>query len=464
MTIGSRVLLARFGVAAVVAPALALAAPGTACDGQLGTIRIALLTAPGSDPLAEAQTIRLTLSDPPTTLETERADDGSFALTLEVVAVGQLGFLSLEARAADDRTVAVGRTAALPIAAIDADIALFVAAPDSLAEAPVRLEPARTAIGGSRLPYGALLAGGQDGAGVAVDALAIYNVYDHALQIGEPLPASRSGITCAGGLSRYAFLFGGADETGAPTADFWRFDTQTAPAGSYLTLLSNDDSLARTGAGAVAIGQDVFLVTGDPAVVLDGLTGRASAETQAPPLAGVTVSLELDALVATALVVGADVGATGAVLYESGTYRDLAAPASIARSGHAVVALADADALVVGGTVAGELAADALRFDRATQSFTELPGFLVTPRRDAAVAVAGNRLIVAGGIDAEGQVVADAELFLADSLAPLVTLPLVVPRTGAVATTLGNGQILFAGGTDIDGQPVGTLELFTPAL
>jgi len=49
------------------------------------------------------------------------------------------------------------------------------------------------------------------------------------------------------------------------------------------------------------------------------------------------------------------------------------------------------------------------------------------------------------------------------TLAPLASLPLVVPRTGASALALPNDQILIAGGTDAAGAPIDTLELFTPA-
>ena len=58
--------------------------------------------------------------------------------------------------------------------------------------------------------------------------------------------------------------------------------------------------------------------------------------------------------------------------------------------------------------------------------------------------------------------VGDAEVFDAQSLARVDTLALVVPRAGATASPLGNGQIIIAGGVDTDGDPVGTLELYTP--
>ena len=41
-------------------------------------------------------------------------------------------------------------------------------------------------------------------------------------------------------------------------------------------------------------------------------------------------------------------------------------------------------------------------------------------------------------------------------------VPMVVPRTGAVARPLANGQVLVVGGVDATGAPVATVELYTP--
>ena len=91
-----------------------------------------------------------------------------------------------------------------------------------------------------------------------------------------------------------------------------------------------------------------------------------------------------------------------------------------------------------------------------------MPGVLATPRTDAAVAAAGSLLIVAGGTDDTGAVVPDAEIIDLTTAQRTAVVPLVVPRTGAVARSLPNGQVLVIGGRDATGAPVGTLELFTP--
>jgi hypothetical protein len=71
-------------------------------------------------------------------------------------------------------------------------------------------------------------------------------------------------------------------------------------------------------------------------------------------------------------------------------------------------------------------------------------------------------VVVAGGTDGAGAVVGTAEVFDAATLAPRAVVPMVVPRTGAVARPLDSGQVLIVGGRDALGAPVATVELFTP--
>ena len=124
---------------------VALCAGG--CGGATGTIGLELVTAPGSTVLTDVARARLTLSSPPTVVDATRGPDGKFHLALDVVAEGPSGTLTFEGWDASDALIAIGRTPALPIAAIDAEIAIYVAAPDSLAAAPVALDPPRSAVG-----------------------------------------------------------------------------------------------------------------------------------------------------------------------------------------------------------------------------------------------------------------------------------------------------------------------------
>jgi hypothetical protein len=84
-----------------------------------------------------------------------------------------------------------------------------------------------------------------------------------------------------------------------------------------------------------------------------------------------------------------------------------------------------------------------------------------TARLRPAVAVARGTLVVAGGFDAGGAPLGDAELFDATTLSPMGSVPLPTPRGGALAYPLTSGQILLVSGRGPAG-PLATLEIFTP--
>ena len=138
--------------------------------------------------------------------------------------------------------------------------------------------------------------------------------------------------------------------------------------------------------------------------------------------------------------------------------------ASALRTGHGAAATLDDKVVVIGGEVAGVPTREALVLDPVNGAGVEArPDVLATPRVGAAVGGNGRVIVVAGGRDAGGALVADAEIFDAATLAPIATVPLVVPRADASAIPLANGQIMIAGGVDAAGAPIATIELYTPA-
>ena len=441
--------------------ALAMAALLCACEGAIGTISVAIVTAPESTVMDEVVRGRLTLSNPLTVVEADVDAGGHLLLDLEVVAEGPSSILTFEGFDAADQLVALGHSPALPIASVDAEIALYVATPLSLAAAPVVLEPPRSELGVTTLGYGTIYIGGRNRAGSAVSDVNLYNVYDHAFQIGDSLPEPRTQPTLMTGANGQIYIFGGRDIREELSAVLWRFDTNVAPAGFYDTLRS-DASLVRAGAAAAPLGQDTFLVTGDPLIVIEGLSDLASAVDNAPALAG-TATTFYTADIPTTLFTGSGAGSTFATTYVGAQFSEVAAaPAELNRSGHSAVVLADGDILIVGGDIDGLPAASAVRYDIATREFSVISALLAVPRTGAAIATTPNYLVVAGGLDAEGALVADAEVFTSDSLSPVASLPMVVPRVGAVATNLGNQQVIIVGGSDADGTAVEVVELFTP--
>jgi len=445
---------------AQVGPIVAAAAALAGCTGDVGTFGVTLITAPGSTVMDDVTRLRVSLTDPPTVVEAER-QDGGFVVELDVSAGGGTGYVLVEGFSADDQRLAFGRSGPLPIAAYDADLAIYMAAPMSIAEAPVSLQPPRSQMGVSSLAYGTVLIGGRDGDGAPVADVAIYNVYDHDLQVGLDMPEALAAPAVMSGSLGRVFVFGGEDGSGDPSSHLRIFDTNAVPAGAWGSGTS-DAALARVGATAAPLGSDAFLVTGDPLVRIDGLVNRAVAFPAAPPLVGTATTVLLDDIPNT-LVAGDGAGVTGATVFAINAFTGLeTAPAEISRTGHGAAALPDGDIVIVGGATPSGPQAAAVRYLSRQRDFTVVDGVLVTPRVDAGVAATASYLVVAGGRDASDQVLGDAEIIDADTLAPVTTLPLLVPRTGATATALPDGQVLIAGGTDADGNPIATLELFTP--
>jgi len=432
--------------------------------GTSGTIDITPVTAPGSTVLDDVEHVRLVLSNPYTVIEADRGPNG-FDLAIDVLAEGPSGEILLEGFDADGDLVAYGRTPPLPIAAIDASITIYVAGPQTLAEAPVTLGVARSEIGAAVLEYGVLLAGGRDADGAPTRQLAVYNAYDHDLQAGADLPEARAGASVGTGVTGYAYLFGGEDADGDPRGQLWRFDTTVAPSGLWL---EGDDEadLARTGEAIAPLGSDAFLITGAPPVLVEGLLLRTTPIEPPPDLRGKAATVQRTedpgAPIYT-VVVGSGAGATGIMTFSNGRFEEETGPADAERTGHGVAATVADQVLVIGGADGTGLLASAIRCDPGLGTFIGIPDVLGTPRTDAAVAATGTLLVVAGGRDAAGEVVADIEVFDLETLARIATIPMLVPRAGAIATPLPNQQVLIVGGLDAAGAPVDVIELYTPA-
>lgn len=128
---------------------------------------------------------------------------------------------------------------------------------------------------------------------------------------------------------------------------------------------------------------------------------------------------------------------------------------------------------VAGATLAavtlGALAPSALlagSASAATAGTFSASGSLVTARADAAmVTLADGQVLVAGGQDASGNPLADAELYNPTTGTWAATQALPLPLTDATATRLAGGDVLVAGGLTLAGgtlQATAATELFNP--
>jgi len=415
-----------------------------ACTAKTGTINLSLVTAPGSTLLDGVQTLHVIATSPRQEFDATR-DATGFDLAFDLAADGTSGALIVDGYDAAGTLVATGESPPFPIAALDASVAIYLAPPRSLLASPAVLATPVSRLAAGPLTYGAILAGGADAATMPTTAIAIYNAFDHVLTAGLAMPAARAGQALGVAQGGIVYLFGGSDATGAATGNLWRFDTTVAPSGAYFDL-GDHPEYARTDQALVLTGADRLVLTGAPVVELAALGSTLAPRATPASLPAAGAGLTTQDGVPSAIF--ADAGQL--VRFRADVVDDL--PATVPAD--PVVAAMPPNSVVVAGATA-----QLLRVDATSGAITTAA--VATPRKDAALAATERYVVLAGGTDGSGAIVGTAEVFDA-SLAPVVTLPLVVPRTKASALPLPNGQIMIVGGVDASGAPIATIELFTP--
>jgi hypothetical protein len=414
------------------------------CTGATGTVAVELVTAPDSHVLDPVQRLRLTITQPHQVVEAARGAAG-FDLVLELDATSTGGALIVEGFDAAGALIACGQSPAFAFSALNATVKIYVAAPTSIAPAPVALGAARSGVAGAAISYGAVLAGGLEGSpGAPSSSIAVYNAYDHSLAEGVPLPAARAGLAIAAGTGSAIYLFGGTGGDGKPTGTLWQFDT-AAPSMGRFTAITDQPGFARSGELLVAVDSAHFLITGSPAL-----------ELQLGATTPLTARSEVSGLPAAAAVSGgaartAVFAGTALVRFRNDQFDTLTGDG---RSDAAATTLPDGRIAVLGGTPA---TADALVIDAAAGTVGAVTGALSTARIHPAVATTSRHVVVAGGTDAAGAPIATADVLDAHTLARLATLP-ILARSGGFAVALPSDQVLLGGGA----PAMATLELYTP--
>src|SRR6266513_2196546 len=160
------------------------------------------------------------------------------------------------------------------------------------------------------------------------------------------------------------------------------------------------------------------------------------------------------------LAAGAALAMATLIDASSSTQVEQLGPLVVPRTGHAATVLADGRVLITGGRDgAGTIVATAEIFDPATETSTAV-GALVTARvSHTATLLPNGRVLIAGGTSATGSL-SSAEIF--DPANPgaafrVLSATMGAARAGHTATLLKDGTVLIAGG-----DVAGTAEIFDP--
>lgn len=414
--------------------ALALAA----CGGTTGTVTVALVTSTGSHVLDAVQTIRLTVTEPHQVVEAKRTAKG-FDLSFEFDSDANPGAIVIEGLDASGALVACGQSPGVPFSAITAGITVFVAAPNSISLSPVTLTTARSEIAGSRLSFGAVLAGGRAATTNAPTTdVGIYNAFNHTFAVGEPLPNARTGLAITTANNNQILMFGGTGTDTNPTGTLWQFDPTVAPAGSYTTIADQAGN-ARTGQLMLTVLGVGFPISGPTPLLFDGTNLTQPAGPALPAVGGG--------------------GVNGAAVFVGESIIQFANNAFVTigpgRTSAGAATRPDGHVIVAGG--GDPLTTDVLDINPDTGATSTVTGALSVPRNNPSVAATSRNIVVVGGTDASGNVIASADVLDATTLTLVTTLP-IIPRTGTYAVGLPTDQVLIAGGTPASAD----LELFTP--
>jgi|GEM_PF-1687601 len=123
-----------------------------------------------------------------------------------------------------------------------------------------------------------------------------------------------------------------------------------------------------------------------------------------------------------------------------------AAPMSHARTGHAAAQLRDGKILVTGGMDAdGNVSASTEMYDPATDSWSDAGSLSHARSGHTATVMSNDKVLVAGGSDSNGYVV-DAEVYDPFTRLWTMTVEMLRGHFGHTATLLNNGKVLISGG------------------
>jgi hypothetical protein len=140
---------------------------------------------------------------------------------------------------------------------------------------------------------------------------------------------------------------------------------------------------------------------------------------------------------------------------------------STTRIGHAAIRLTDGKVVMLGGILALQnLHAQppnpsyAELYDPTRLNFSPVTGLMISQKSYTATLLTSGMVLIAGGVDEEGNPTSEADLVDAATGMLTTTGGLVHARVGHTATKLNDGRVLVTGGTDSNGNAMATAELY----
>jgi hypothetical protein len=285
-----------------------------------------------------------------------------------------------------------------------------------------------------------------------------------AATLGSPYSLQ---LTANGGAGTLTWALGGGTSlpdtlslsgtgmiTGTPSGASGHFNFKVHVTDSGSPQLASPDVPLNITVGAPPI--SVALSPTSAYVKLSGTMNFIASTTNDQPNGNVDWTLTLNGL---ACPVG-ECGSVSPITTTSGESTTYTAPASVP----------SANITLIATTVDGTPPAAATAAITVTAHGFKSEGNMETPRQfhtatllDGGSALTNGKVLVAGGSDSTGKVVASAELFDPSSGTSMATNgSMGTPRAHHTATLLHDGRVLLAGGVDGNGTPLASAELFDP--
>jgi hypothetical protein len=457
--------------------ALLLAVVLMGCGGKTGAIPLNIVVSPIDDPFIDATSVRFSVVGTSES-STVAVADGHFEFSHTLKPSHTFAPILVEVLDRDGQVFARGLTPALSQEAMSRDpVAVWVGRVGQVAPSGATLPFGRTEVAAaSVVGLGAVYAGGKDQNRVGSSATAVFDVFTQTVLQTAAMNSVRTGAVAVGNGNVQAVVFGGMDHAGMPLATSELFDprtglgswvavpsdTLTARSRPNLTLLKSGTALLSGGANAAgeAIGTAALLATSGT-VRLSAIASPMVAPRLGHAVAPATFPDGDGAVLFGGLAPGSTFPIAERLIGQSFTAYDVALPN---RTGATATALPSGAILLLGGTGDDGLAlpSGALIIPSVPPTVTPIESALSSARVGHTATLLGTDVLVCGGANATGEVLATCDLVKGPTYDLRETIPLPAARRDHTAVTLETGVVLLAGGAAANGEPLASMDIYTP--